>query len=64
MASPRAEGLSREQSGDLRLLVSIPALNEERTVGEVVRGVPDRLGAQAEGHDWVLLHGRSIAPPR
>jgi len=24
---------------------------------EVVRAAPDALGAQAEGHDWVLLHG-------
>jgi len=23
----------------------------------VVRAEPDRLGAQAEGHDWVLMHG-------
>jgi glycosyltransferase involved in cell wall biosynthesis len=23
----------------------------------IVRAVPDRLGAQADGHDWVLLHG-------
>jgi glycosyltransferase involved in cell wall biosynthesis len=42
-SAPRAEGLPREQTGDLRLLVSIPALNEERTVGEVVRGVPRRI---------------------
>ena len=24
---------------------------------EVVRAVPDALGTQADGHDWVLLHG-------
>jgi len=24
---------------------------------EVVQAVPDALGAQADGHDWVLLHG-------
>jgi glycosyltransferase involved in cell wall biosynthesis len=24
---------------------------------EVVRAAPDALGAQADGHDWVLLHG-------
>ena len=24
---------------------------------EVVRAEPSRLGAQADGHDWVLLHG-------
>jgi glycosyltransferase involved in cell wall biosynthesis len=24
---------------------------------DLVRAVPERLGAQAEGHDWVLLHG-------
>jgi len=57
MPSPRVEGLSHEQTGDLRLLVSIPALNEERTVGEVVRGVPRRIPGVAHLEVLVIDDG-------
>jgi glycosyltransferase involved in cell wall biosynthesis len=39
-SAPRAEGVSRDPAHSPRLLVTLPALNEEQTVGDVVRGVP------------------------
>ncbi|MEE4273839.1 MAG: glycosyltransferase [Thermoanaerobaculales bacterium] len=44
-----------------RVTLAIPNdAGEAEAVGEgidVITADPDRLGAQAEGHDWVLLHG-------
>ncbi len=44
-----------------RVTLAIPnQAAEAAAVGEAIRvvtAVPDRLGGQADGHDWVLLHG-------
>ena len=44
-----------------RVTLAIPNLADEAVAAgemvEVVTAEPDRLGAQADGHDWVLLHG-------
>ena len=41
--------------------LAVPNYPAEAELGDgrirTVRGEPDRLGALAEGHDWVLLHG-------
>ncbi len=42
LAQP-ADAKAREKIDDLHLLVAVPALNEEATVGEVVRGIPEDI---------------------
>ena len=42
-SAPRAERLRGQHAQPLGLLVTIPALNEERTVGDIVRRVPREI---------------------
>lgn len=35
--------IANEKSRDVRLLICLPALNEERTVGQVIRGIPSHI---------------------
>jgi glycosyltransferase involved in cell wall biosynthesis len=38
-----AKSAPRQSPGDLRLLVAIPALDEEGTIGDVIRGIPREI---------------------
>jgi glycosyltransferase involved in cell wall biosynthesis len=53
-----AEVLSRAGHGVTLAIPNDPAEAEAvKPPVAVVRAVPDTLGAQADGHDWVLIHG-------
>ncbi len=60
-SAPRADGIAPERSPALRLLVALPALNEERTVGDVVRRVPRDLAGVSSVEVLVVDDGSSDA---
>lgn len=53
---PKVSAMSAE---GLRLLVVLPALNEEKTVGEVIRGVPQRIEGVSSIETLVVDDGSS-----
>jgi glycosyltransferase involved in cell wall biosynthesis len=59
--APRAEPVSQKRTAPLRLLVSLPALNEEATVGEVVSGIPRAIPGIGEIEILVVDDGSTDA---